>query len=232
MKKKILIIEDDVSISEIQRDYLNMSGYEVECAYDGEEGLEFIKTGNFDLVVLDIMLPKMDGFEILKQITEIKDIPVIVLSAKDEEIHKIKALNLGADDYMTKPFSMGEFVARVNGHLKIYDRLKNAAPFIPKNKIITIRNLKIDESDRRVFINDKEIVFTQKEFELLLFLAKNPNRVFSKDQLFERIWGYDALSDTTTVTVHMSKIREKIELNPQKPEYIETVWGIGYRFKL
>lgn len=227
--KKILIIEDDESIREIQTDYLKMSGYEVFCAKDGYEGLEMINSQSFDLVVLDLMLPKKDGFEILKSIGDIKDMPVIVLSAKDGEMHKIKALNLGADDYMTKPFSMGEFVARVRGHIKIYEKFNGKKS---TNKQIKTGNLLIDETDRRVFLGEKEVILTQKEFELLLFLAKNPNRVFSKEALFERIWGYDAISDMATVTVHMSKLREKIESSPNKPEHLETVWGIGYRFKM
>lgn len=225
--KKILIIEDDESIREIQTDYLKMSGYEVFGATDGDEGMKMINSMDFDLVVLDLMLPKTDGFEILKNISDTKSMPIMVVSAKDEEMYKIKALNLGADDYMTKPFSMGEFAARVNGHIKIYEKFGKA-----KTKQIKIGKLLIDETDRRVFVSKQEVVLTQKEFELLLFLAKNPNRVFSKETLFERIWGYDALSDTSTVTVHMSHLREKIELKPNKPEHLETVWGIGYRFKM
>lgn len=228
--KQILIIEDDKSISEIQKDYLEMSGYKVICAYDGEEGLKLLQQQKVDLAVLDLMLPKTDGMEILRQIGENKDFPIVVLSAKGEEMSKIKALNLGADDYITKPFSMGEFVARIKGHLKLYEKFKN--PVAAQHKTISVRGLTIDEEDRRVYLDGNEIVLTQKEFELLQFLAENPNRVFSKDQLFERIWGFDALSDTTTVTVHISKIRDKIELDPSKPQYIETVWGIGYRFKV
>ncbi len=228
--KQILIIEDDKSISEIQKDYLEMSGYKVICAYDGEEGLKILQQQKVDLAVLDLMLPKTDGMEILRQIGENKDFPIVVLSAKGEEMSKIKALNLGADDYITKPFSMGEFVARIKGHLKLYEKFKN--PVAAQHKTISVRGLTIDEEDRRVYLDGNEIVLTQKEFELLQFLAENPNRVFSKDQLFERIWGFDALSDTTTVTVHISKIRDKIELDPSKPQYIETVWGIGYRFKV
>lgn len=227
--KKILIIEDDESIREIQTDYLKMSGYEVVGTSDGDEGLKLLKSEKFDFVVLDLMLPKTDGFEILKQISQIKDMPIMVVSAKSEEMYKIKALNLGADDYMTKPFSMGEFAARVNGHIKIYEKFNGR-----KNSIrqIKVGNLLIDETDRRVFVDEREIILTQKEFELLLFLAKNPNRVFSKDALFEKIWGYDAISDTATVTVHMSHLREKIEKTPNKPVWLETVWGIGYRFRM
>lgn len=227
--QKILIIEDDKSIAEIQKDYLEMSGYEVFTVHDGKSGLDELSENNFDLAVLDLMLPEIDGMEILRILGEKKEFPIIVLSARDEEMYKVKALNLGADDYITKPFSMGEFVARVKGHLKLYDKLKNS---VQKSKELNIRNLKIYPDERRIYLNEEELIFTQKEFEILLFLAQNPNRVFSKEQLFERIWGLDALSDASTVTVHISKIRDKIEADPQNPKYIETVWGIGYRFKV
>lgn len=229
--KKILIVEDDKSIAELQQDYLVMSGYEVECAFDGKTGYQKITEGGFDLILLDLMLPGMDGFAILKEIAEKKEVPVLVVSAKDEEIYKIKGLNLGADDYITKPFSMGELVARVNAHLKTYDKFKNSAAQ-QKNRILTVRGLTIDKDGMHVFVNGKEVMLKQKEFELLLFLAENPNRVYDKETLFERVWGYDALSDASTVTVHIARIREKIEETPSKPQYIETVWGAGYRFKI
>lgn len=226
--KKILIIEDDESIAEIQKDYLEMSGYSVDCAYDGESGMQKYLSAQYSLVILDLMIPKMSGFEILDKIAEKKKIPVIIVSARDEELSKIKGLNLGADDYITKPFGMGELLARVNCHIKTYGKFNTAAS---ENRLLEVGNLKIDELDRRVYINGKEVILKQKEFDLLLFLMKNPNRVFSKDELFERVWGFDALSDTTTVTVHIARIREKIEKNPAKPEYILTVWGSGYRFR-
>lgn len=226
--KKILIIEDDESIAEIERDYLVMSGYSVENRYDGESGLAYIRETPPDLVILDLMIPKLDGFDLLEKIAEEKQIPVLIVSARDEEFTKIKGLNLGADDYITKPFGMGELVARVNSHIKTYERLRSgsAAPRL------TVRGLSIDEQDRRVFVDGREVQMKQKEFDLLLFLMKNPNRVFSKEALFERVWGFDALSDASTVTVHIARIREKIEKNPAKPEYIITVWGTGYRFKV
>lgn len=227
--KKVLIIEDDKSIAEIEKDYLEMSGFETIAVEDGTEGLELAEKEKFDLVVLDLMLPGTDGIEILRRIGEKKSFPILVLSAKTDETDKIRALNLGADDYMTKPFSMGEFVARVKGHIKIYEKLSGNGK---KTNVINIHNLTIDKDDRRVFVNGKELGFTQREYELLLFMAENPNRVFSKDMLFEKIWGFDALSDTTTVTVHVSKIRDKIEADPAKPQFIETVWGVGYRFKV
>ena len=226
--KKILIIEDDESIAEIQKDYLEMSGYSVDCAYDGESGIQKYISGQYSLIILDLMIPKMSGFEILEKIAEKKKIPVIIVSARDEELSKIKGLNLGADDYITKPFGMGELLARVNSHIKTYGKFSTAAS---KDRLLEVGSLKINAPDRRVYIDGKEVILKQKEFDLLLFMMKNPNRVFSKDELFERVWGFDALSNTTTVTVHIARIREKIEKNPAKPEYIMTVWGSGYRFR-
>lgn len=226
--KRILIIEDDKSISELQKDYLEMSGYEVVCAFDGNTGYEYITNESFDLIILDLMLPEKNGFDILRDISDSKQIPVLVVSAKSDEIHKIKGLNLGADDYITKPFGMGELVARVNSHIKTYEKFKHSS----KKKLISIETLSIDVQDRRVFLDGNEVLLTQKEFDLLLFLAENPNRVFSKDYLFERVWGYDSLSDASTITVHIARIREKIETNPERRQYIETVWGAGYRFRI
>jgi len=226
--KRVLIIEDDKSISELQKDFLEMSGYEVVCAFDGQTGFSLLQNQDFDLVILDLMLPEKDGFEILKEIVDTKQIPVLIVSARSEETYKIKGLNLGADDYITKPFSMGELVARVNNHIKKYEKF-NAKP---KNDSITVGALSIDKQDRRVFVSGKEVFLPQKEFDLLLFLAEHPNRVFSKETLFEKVWGYDALSDATTVTVHIARIREKIEQDSEKYQYIETVWGAGYRFRM
>lgn len=226
--KRILIIEDDKSISELQKDYLEMSGYEVVCAFDGNTGYEYITNESFDLIILDLMLPEKNGFDILRDISDSKQIPVLVVSAKSDETYKIKGLNLGADDYITKPFGMGELVARVNSHIKTYEKFKHSS----KKKFISIETLSIDVQDRRVFLEGNEVLLTQKEFDLLLFLAENPNRVFSKDYLFERVWGYDSLSDASTITVHIARIREKIETNPERRQYIETVWGAGYRFRI
>lgn len=224
--KRILIVEDDRSIAEIEKDYLEMSGYFVSVANDGETGLKRMQNEKFDLVILDIMLPGRDGFSILSSLPEDKDFPIIVVSAKDEEFSKIKGLGLGADDYMTKPFSMGELVARVSRQLKNYEKFGMGS-----DGFLTIRDLSISETQRKVIVRGEEVSLKQKEFDLLLFLMKNPNRVYSKEQLFEKIWGMDALSDASTVTVHVARIREKIEKNVQKPEYITTVWGVGYKIK-
>ena len=226
--KRILIIEDDKSISELQKDYLEMSGYEVVCAFDGDKGLDYIKNDTFDLIILDLMLPEKDGFDILREVSDSKQIPILIVSAKNEETYKIKGLNLGANDYITKPFGMGELVARVNSHIKTYEKFKHSS----KRKLIIAGALSIDKQDRRVYIDDIEVFLTQKEFDLLLFLVENPNRVFSKDELYERVWGYDSLSDATTITVHIARIREKVDTNPERRQFIETVWGAGYRFKI
>lgn len=227
---KILIIEDEEAIAELEKDYLELSGFEVAIEQTGDKGLEAALKEDVDLVVLDLMLPNMDGFEICKRIREEKNIPVIMVSAKRDDIDKIRGLGLGADDYMTKPFSPSELVARVKAHLSRYERLLGAG--IRENDTIEIRGIKIDKTDRRVFVNGEERVFTTKEFDLLTFLAENPNRVFTKEELFQHIWDMDSIGDIATVTVHIKKIREKIEANTSKPQYIETIWGVGYRFKV
>jgi len=231
--KRILIVEDDSSIAELERDYLEVAGFDVTISQDGVEGLKAIQNNEFDLILLDIMLPGLDGLEILKSMKEDKDIPVLLVSAKKEEIDKIKGLSLGADDYITKPFSPGELVARVKAHMENYERLKQRFDAgIIKRQALTIRGLRIEKDSRRVFVNGQEVALAQKEFDLLLFLAQNPNRVFGREELFERIWGLESLGDSATVTVHIARIREKIETDPSKPQYIETVWGAGYRFRV
>ncbi|AAO36047.1 DNA-binding response regulator [Clostridium tetani] len=230
--KKILIVEDDLSIAELQKDYLEISDFEVKICTDGVSGLNEIKENKYDLIILDVMLPKMDGFDILRIIHDTKDVPVLMVSAKKEEIDKIKGLSLGADDYITKPFSPGELVARVKSHIQNYERLKNKFSDKLNNNVISIRGLEINKDSRQVIINDKEVNLAQKEFDLLLHMAQYPNRVFGKDELFESIWGLDSIGDSATVTVHIRRIREKIEFNPSKPQYIETVWGVGYRIRV
>ncbi len=230
MSKKILTIEDDISIAELEKDYLEIAGFEVGIENSGETGLLLALEKEFDLILLDIMLPGVDGFEICRQIREKKNTPVLMVSAKKEEIDKIRGLGLGADDYITKPFSPSELVARVKAHLKRYERLVNTQT--PQNDIVEIRGLKIDKTARRVFLNGEEKIFTTKEFDLLTFLAEHPNRVYTKDELFKEIWDMESVGDIATVTVHIKKIREKIEFSTSKPQYIETIWGVGYRFKV
>lgn len=227
---KILIIEDEVSIAELEKDYLELSGFEVDMEHSGDTGLEKALKKDFDLIILDLMLPGIDGFEICRRIREKKNIPVLMVSAKKEDIDKIRGLGMGADDYITKPFSPSELVARVKAHLARYERLIGSA--VRSNEIIEIRGLKIDKTARRVYVNGEEKAFTTKEFDLLTFLVENPNHVFKKEELFNKIWDMESLGDIATVTVHIKKIREKIELNTSKPQYIETIWGVGYRFKV
>ena len=227
---RILIIEDEVSIAELEKDYLELSGFEVEIENDGDRGLQRSLTENFDLILLDLMLPGTDGFEICKQIRSTRNTPVIIVSAKKDDIDKIRGLGLGADDYITKPFSPSEMVARVKAHLARYERLIGKGRL--ENEIIEIRGLKSDKTARRVWINGEEKNFTTKEFDLLSFLAQNPNHVYTKEELFREIWGMESLGDIATVTVHIKKIREKIEFNTARPQYIETIWGVGYRFKV
>ena len=227
---KILIIEDEEAIAELEKDYLEMSGYEVLIENDGAEGLQAALKENIDLLVLDLMLPGVDGYDICKQVREEKNIPILMVSAKKDDIDKIRGLGLGADDYMTKPFSPSELVARVKAHLSRYERLVGSTQ--KSNDIVEIRGIKIDKTARRVFINGEEKIFTTKEFDLLTFLAENPNHVFTKEELFREIWDMDSVGDIATVTVHIKKIREKIEADTAKPQYIETIWGVGYRFKV
>ncbi len=229
-KMKILVIEDEVSIAELEKDYLEVNGYDVDITGDGQEGLKKALSEDFALVILDLMLPGIDGFEVCRRIREQKDIPIIMVSAKKEEIDKIKGLGMGADDYVTKPFSPGELSARVKAHLMRYERLKQGEK--KPNDVLNIRGLKIDKTSRRVWVNGVETTFTTKEFDLLTFLAENPDRVFKKEELFTKIWNMESIGDVATVTVHIKKIREKIEFDTSKPQYIETIWGVGYRFKI
>ena len=227
---KILIVEDEEAIADLEKDYLELSGFEVEVANDGETGLEKALNEDFNLLILDLMLPGVDGFEICRQVRDKKNTPIILVSAKKDEIDKIRGLGLGADDYMTKPFSPSELVARVKAHLARYERLVGSAA--EANKIIEIRGLKIDTTARRVWVNGEEKNFTTKEFDLLTFLASHPNHVYTKDELFSEIWDMESIGDIATVTVHIKKIREKIEMDTANPQYIETIWGVGYRFKM
>lgn len=230
MSEKILIVEDEEAIADLEKDYLELSGFEVEVANDGETGLLKALGGDYDLFILDLMLPGVDGFDICKKVREKKNTPILMVSAKKDDIDKIRGLGLGADDYITKPFSPSELVARVKAHLSRYNRLVGSAA--EENKIIEIRGLKIDTTARRVWVNGEERAFTTKEFDLLSFLAAHPNHVYTKDELFKEIWDMESIGDIATVTVHIKKIREKVEYDTSNPQYIETIWGVGYRFKV
>lgn len=230
-KKRILIVEDEESIAELERDYLELSGFLVDIEADGERGAKKALSEDYDLLILDLMLPGKDGFEICREVREKKDIPILMVSARRDDIDKIRGLGLGADDYMTKPFSASELVARVRAHLSRYERLLGSGK--EENHIIEIRGLRIDSTARRVWVNNEEVSFTSREFDLLLFLASHPNHVYTKEELFREIWKMDSVGDIATVTVHIKKLREKIEQNnAAKPQYIETIWGVGYRFKV
>lgn len=225
--KSVLIIEDDLNIAEMERDYLQLNGYQVDIALDGATGLQKALSGAYDILIVDLMLPQKDGFTIIKEVRQKLEIPIIVLSAKSEDIDKIRGLDYGADDYLTKPFSPAELMARIRSHLKRYERLtgRNSA-----QEIINYRGLEINTAAHKVYVNGKEVQLTAKEYELLLFFAANPNLVFSKEHLFDRLWSAEYYGDLATVAVHIQKIRKKIEKDPANPEYIETIWGTGYRF--
>ena len=225
--KKVLIVEDDAAIAELERDYLEANDFAVELASDGMTGLTSALNNSYDLILLDIMLPQMDGFQVCREIRKHKEIPILMVSAKREDVDKIRGLGLGADDYVIKPFSPSELVARVKAHINRYERLSGKTA---KEELL-VGLLRIELPTHRVFLSDKEITLTNKEFEVLVFLAENVGIVFSKESIFERVWGLEAAGDTATVMVHVNRLREKIEPNPAKPVYIETVWGVGYRMK-
>ena len=227
---KILIVEDEEAIADLERDYLELSGFTVEVATDGDIGLQKALNEDYDLLILDLMLPGTDGFDICRQVRDVKNTPIVMVSAKKDDIDKIRGLGLGADDYMTKPFSPSELVAGVKAQLSRYERLIGSNQ--KQNDIVEIRGIKIDKTARRVYVDGEEKVFTTKEFDLLTFLAENPNHVFTKDELFREIWDMESIGDIATVTVHIKKIREKIEYDTSHPQYIETIWGVGYRFKV
>lgn len=226
---RILIIEDEESIADLEKDYLEISGFEVDIETDGTKGLRRALEEPYDLYILDLMLPGTDGFEICKELRQKKNVPILMVSAKKDDIDKIRGLGLGADDYITKPFSPSELVARVKAHMTRYERLTKSGA-VP-NEVIQIRGLKIDKTARRVWVNGKETQFTTKEFDLLTFLAEHPDHVYKKEELFREIWNMESIGDIATVTVHIKKIREKIEFDSSHPQYIETIWGVGYRFR-
>lgn len=228
---RILIVEDEEAIADLEKDYLELSEFEVDICNTGDQGLTAALTVDYNLVILDLMMPGMDGFEVCKRIRSKKDIPILMVSARKDDIDKIRGLGLGADDYMTKPFSPSELVARVKAHLARYERLVGTTQKA-QNEMVEIRGIRIDKTARRVYVDGEEKTFTTKEFDLLTFLAENPNHVFTKEELFQEIWDMGPIGDIATVTVHIKKIREKIEKDTAKPQYIETIWGVGYRFKV
>lgn len=228
---RILIIEDEETIAELEKDYLEVSGYETVIENRGDTGLLRVMKEDFDLVILDIMLPGMDGFQVCNELRNVKDIPILMVSAKKEDIDKIRGLGYGADDYITKPFSPSELVARVKAHLSRYERLVGSSAY-PKNKIIEIRGLTIDQDARKVFLNGEEKQLTAREYDMLLYFVQNPNKAIPKKELFSAVWGLESFGDISTVTVHINKLRDKIEYDSANPQFIETVWGVGYRFKL
>lgn len=227
MSKSILIIEDDQSIADLEKDFLEIDGFNVEIATNGELGLELALSQRFDLVLLDLMIPVIDGFQLCKCVRKETDIPILIVSAKYDDNDKVRGFGLGADDYIVKPFSPTELVARIKAHLAKYDHFINKNT--PKGEI-ALGELRIQPLSRKVFLRDNEIELTNKEFDLLIFLASHPNHVFSKEELFERIWGFDAMGDNATVTVHIKRIRRKVKDQSANHQYIETVWGSGYRF--
>lgn len=230
MTRNILIIEDDESIADLEKDYLEVSDFSVDIAGDGFSGLKKAASKEYSLIILDVMLPGMDGFDVLRELRTESEVPILMVTARKDDVDKILGLGLGADDYMTKPFSPSELVARVKAHIARYERLTGAKK--TENEEIEIRNLRINKASRQVFLDGEEKILTQKEFDLLLFLAEHPNRVFTKDELFREVWEAESMGETSSVTVYIKKLREKIELNPGKPQFIDTIWGVGYRFKV
>jgi len=236
MTKRILIVEDEASIAEIERDFLEIEGFEVVICADGAEGCRRAIDENHDLILLDLMLPSMDGYEICRNIRARTDIPILMVTARIEDADKIRGLGLGADDYISKPFSPTELVARVKANLTQYERIKGATVGRPaideKSGVLQLGPIEVNQKTHRVYFCGAEVTLKHKEYELLVFLMSNPDIVFSKEHLYERIWGMDALGDLKTVAVHINRLREKVEEDPQNPRYIQTVWGAGYRFSL
>ena len=229
--KKILIIEDDREIAELERDYLEASDMQVTIVTDGLNGRQIALSEKFDLAILDLMLPGLDGFNLCREIRQHFDYPIVIVSARQTDIDKIRTFGLGADDYMTKPFSPSELVARVKAHLTRYEQLKQSAGTSVHEESLQCGRLMVEPASHQVFLGKKEILLPNREFELLVFLMQNRGIVFSRDKLFETIWGFDALGDTATVAVHINRLRDKIEDDTANPYYIETIRGAGYRFR-
>lgn len=231
--EKILIVEDDELIAELERDYLEANGFEADIVFDGREGENMAKTGGYDAILLDVMLPGKTGFDVCRELRRSLHLPIIMVTAKKDDIDKIRGLGLGADDYLEKPFSPAELVARVKSHIHIHNLLLDSQEEKEETENeIAYQNLTILPRSRMVYLDEKEVVLVNKEFELLLFMAENPNIVFSKDTLFDRVWGMDSIGDVATVTVHINRLRDKLGKNSKKTQFIETVWGAGYRFRI
>ncbi|WP_443796323.1 response regulator transcription factor [Dialister hominis] len=228
MTKRILIVEDDDDIASIEKDYLEVSGYEVHVEEDGAKGLSEALTGIYDLFLLDVMLPNMDGFEICRKLRDKTDKPIMLVTAKREDIDKIRGLGYGADDYIAKPFSPGVHVAKVKAQLAQYERLKGTKK---ETKRITLGDIMLEPDTRRVWVDGKEKELPNKEFQLLEFLMEHPDVVFSRESLYTSIWGLDSLGNTSTVPVHINRLRETVEKDPANPRHIITIWGVGYKFK-
>ncbi|MDR0599556.1 MAG: response regulator transcription factor [Treponema sp.] len=227
MKKRVLIIEDDAAIAGIERDNLEVNGFDAEIAWNGNDGLRMALTGAYDLLLVDLMLPGINGFDLCAKLRSQLDVPLIMVTARGEDIDKIRGLGLGADDYVTKPFSPAELVARVRAHIAQYERLTGEKG---KTRELVFGRLRVNPAARRVFVDEKEVILAQKEYELLLFLVQRPHTVFDKEALYGHIWGEDRYGDLKTVAVHIQRLREKIEADPSSPRYVQTVWGAGYRF--
>jgi len=228
--EKVLIIEDDKEIAAIERDFLEINGFEVAIENNGLEGQKRALSDDFSLIILDLMLPGKDGMVICREIREKVDVPILMVTAQRENSDKIRGLGFGADDYIVKPFSPTELVARVKSHIARYRRLTRSSGDSQKTDEIDFGWLRINKGTHRVFINEIEITLAYKEYEMLYFLASHPEMVFSKETLYDRIWGEDTFGDMKTVAVHISRLREKTEKNPSDPVHIQTVWGAGYRF--
>lgn len=228
MSKRVLVVDDEKLIVKGIRFSLEQEGMEVTCAYDGEEALEMAKQTEFDMILLDIMLPKMNGLEVCQQIREFSNVPIIMLTAKGEDMDKIMGLEYGADDYITKPFNILEVKARIKAIMR---RASKEAPAKEKSKVVEINGLRMDCESRRVFIEGREVNLTAKEFDVLELLVFNPNKVYSRENLLNIVWGYEYPGDVRTVDVHIRRLREKIELRPSEPKYVHTKWGVGYYFQ-
>lgn len=228
MAKKVLVVDDEKLIVKGIRFSLEQDGMEVDCAYDGEEALNMVKDKEYDIILLDLMLPKLNGLEVCQQIREFSNVPIVMLTAKGEDMNKILGLEYGADDYITKPFNILEVKARIKAIMR---RTVKQTAVEEKAKVVEAGNLKLDCESRRVFINGKEINLTAKEFDVLELLVFNPNKVYSRENLLNIVWGYEYPGDVRTVDVHIRRLREKIESNPSDPKYVHTKWGVGYYFQ-